>query len=235
MDLKNGYEETLWMLFCQELSLYVTVESLHGGPYIKLEEVGSRGSLRGFNGYGISNLQEALCYFPGERKEEFKEFLKQFTLYYLQNGHLSFNYMERKFKPGMPYFDFMIDISNSFIEFFNTQGHREDKDMLFDRKVVAEAFAANDKFYNIGETPHDDFSQYEGQRILTFKGEDKLLRIERGEEVQMETTLLLQQKIAMFILCSILKIVNYRYRNGYNQNTREDSSSSSTYQTVCYL
>jgi len=33
-DLKNNYEEALWMLFCQELSLYVTVES-HWWPIHK--------------------------------------------------------------------------------------------------------------------------------------------------------------------------------------------------------
>ena len=34
-----GFDETKWMLFCHELSLYVTVESLEGVPYNHLENV----------------------------------------------------------------------------------------------------------------------------------------------------------------------------------------------------
>jgi hypothetical protein len=42
LELKNNCDSTEWMLFCQELSMYVTVESLRGGPYIRMETIGSK-------------------------------------------------------------------------------------------------------------------------------------------------------------------------------------------------
>ena len=40
VTLKNNYDETTWMLFCQELSVYVTVESIIGGPWRRMENIG---------------------------------------------------------------------------------------------------------------------------------------------------------------------------------------------------
>ena len=39
--LKNDYDEATWMLFCQELSMYVTVESISGGPYRRMDNIGN--------------------------------------------------------------------------------------------------------------------------------------------------------------------------------------------------
>ena len=242
MDLKNGYEEALWMLFCQELALYVTVESLRGGPYFRLETIGSRHKLPDYRDYvTVDSVKSFSSLWVRSHVDEncFYEKLKIFTKYYLEHGHLSFNYRDGRFVPGMPYFDFIIDISNSFIDFYNSHSSRliDDVEKLYDAGILKKAFAANNEFYdNSNMDVHSDFSSYEGHPVLIFKGETKTLHIEREEEVHMEVTTLLHHNMAMYILSSILKIINYRYRNEHTTNTgRASEDSSSSYQTVIYL
>ena len=249
LDLKNGYEETVWMLFCQELALYVTVESLRGGPYFRMEQIGSEHKLYGYDGYDSNgrDFNELSSFWRvssrnennPQKEADFKKILKQFTIYYLEHGHLALSYKNERFVQGMPYFDYMIDISNSFVDFFNQYGHREDVPKLYERCFVVKALAANNMFYeNRTSVSQHDFSEYEGQNILTFKGEQKNLHIEQESEVHTETTLLLNHKIAMFILHNVLKIINYRYRNEYNRKQLGSNSSTGvapTYQTVIYL
>ena len=242
MDLKNGYEETLWMLFCQELSLYVTVESLRGGPYFRMEQIGSEVRLSGFMDYnssfqsfdslsGFTTYTTASCAI-------FKDLLKTFTIYYLHNGHLALSYKDGRFIQGMPYFDFMVDISNCFIDFFNTYGDGESVSGLYSRGILTPAIAANNQFYSVRNRVPHDLSRYEGEPMFEFKGEMKHLHIETGHEGSREEIRLLHYKIAMFILYNLLKIINYRYKNEYNSKQLGDSSSTavaSTSQTVVYL
>ena len=228
VELKNNNTEVTWMLFCQELSMYVTVESLTGGPYRKLEAVGVSHLLYNYSGF---NSNTTITYYD---EGDFYDKLKQFVLYYLQHGHLTFIYQNGVFKQGFSYFDYMIDISNTFIEWFNQNGNRESLARLYRKKVLIKAYAADRKFYECTTTTEFDASQIEGTFILKFKGQDIGLHILQVRQAQMEETTLLCQDIAMFILRNILKIINYRYKNGHN-NREGAESTAPTYQTVYYL
>lgn len=241
MDLKNNYEESLWMLFCQELALYVTVESLRGGPYFRLETIGSEHELYGFDEFDNAIQEMSVLYgsfhIPTDEKEQFKQRIKYFTLYYLKHGHLSLNYKDGTFIQGMTYFDFMVDISNAFIDFFNKRGTHDEVEKLFNRRIIVKAKISNGLFYeNVAMTRHD-FSSLEGRDMFSFKGEMKHLHIEPDGEMRSEITILLHHKIAMYILCSILKTINYRYRNEYNKLLGNSSAANiaPAYQNVIYL
>ena len=41
-NLMNEYDLDIWLLFCIELEAYLRVESLEGGPYIRLESIGKK-------------------------------------------------------------------------------------------------------------------------------------------------------------------------------------------------
>ena len=93
--LKSEYDETTWMLFCQELSLYVTVESISGGPYRRLESV--RGSMQQLFSYKY-------C-FQGTNLYQFNHFFthsifKDFIKYYIEYGHLTLSFNRGKFTYG---------------------------------------------------------------------------------------------------------------------------------------
>ena len=228
VELKNNNTEATWMLFCQELSMYVTVESLTGGPYRKLEEVGVSRPLYNYREF---SSKTSLSYY---NEGDFYDRLKQFILYYLEHGHLTFVYQNGMFKQGFSYFDYMIDISNSFIEWFNQNGNAERLAKLYRKKELIKAYAADGKFYECTSVSEFDSSQVEGTTVLRFKNQDIGLRILQVRQSQMEETTLLCQDIAMYILQNILKIINYRYRNEYN-NRQGAENSAPTYQTVYYL
>ena len=239
MDLKNEYEEAVWMLFCQELSLYVTVESLAGGPYIKMEEIGASKELKRFRDFTeVNSIAEFKSAF-NRRSFAFDDMVKEFTLWYLQHGHLKFNYSQERFKCGQPYYDFMLDISNSFIEWFNLFGNRETLPSLYSSDMILKVKVAQGKFYKISTTDPINTSDVEGRPVLTFKGEIKTLHIEPPVFSNNEhITTILHHDMAMYILGRILRIINYRYCNEHNKLPESGSTqegTSSTYKTVFYL
>ena len=238
MDLKNGFEDTVWMLFCQELSLYVTVESLRGGPYFRMENIGSRRSLVGFSDFAsnFNHLIELQGFQRNNDERRFKEMLREFIKYYLENGHLSISYKNKSYQSGLSYFDYMIDISNAFIDFFNQSGNRDSLQNLYRDNILVKAFAAGNKFYRTADSISNNNSTLEGTEMFRFKGEMKTLHIIGSSGDEVYETVLLHNDIALFILHSILRIINYRYRNEHNKQIGSNQTgTSTTNQTVCYL
>lgn len=233
-ELKNSNDELTWMLFCEELARYVTVESLTGGPYRKLEEIGSAEKLKDYTDFTetYSTLRE--FYRHDNTPSDFYAWLKEFAVFYLQHGHLCFNYQNGSFKQGLSYFDYIIDISNAFIEWFNMTGNRAQIDSLFNSDTLIRSFAADGKFYKARRTSSLDASRFEGAQVLRFKGRNITLHIEVEQETELETTILLNHKIAMYILQNVLKIINYRYKNEHT-NTTGGEAIAPTYRTVIYL
>jgi hypothetical protein len=234
-NISEGFDETKWMLFCHELSLYVTVESLAGIPYNHLENVHLNSVLSSYGKYD-ENYGVALNMCNRVSSLELKEFI----LYYIHNGHLAINYQNGVFKVGMSYFDYMIDISNSFIEYFNT--HFDNKHIAqqcFDHCVLYHSIASNGHFFdpNTSDTI-PDVSQYVGKKICIFKGRDVTLRIMEPSKEEPQKTTVLNHGLAMYILNNILKIINYRYTNEYTRQHCQGSTAAlpaTTGQRVYYI
>lgn len=235
--LKTDNDLTLWMMFCQELALYVTVESLAGVPYIKLESIGSwEGTREIFQDYTDAGND-----LPRDVKRDYPEFVEtipSFAAYYLEHGHLTFNFGDNCFTYSMPYYNFIIDISNCFIAWYNEYGDREYTYKLFQSKVLRKVQVADGVFYKDSSLTNFDAEVLAQQKILTFKGQDIMLHVEQHQEMRDAPTLLLNHEIAMYILKNILKIVNYRYTNEHSNNSGTagtQEASASAYQTVIYL
>lgn len=235
--ISEGFDEIRWMLFCEELSRYVTVESLEGVPYNRLENVHLSTIHSEFTGYG-SKYGHSLYTF----QDTFSlETLKDFILYYLQNGNLAINYQTGAFNIGMSYFDYIIDISNSFIEYFNT--HFKDKtlaDTCFSRKILYRVKAANGKFFRADISESDSsVSNYVGSKICTFKGKDITLKIIDAQMTEPQITTVICHGLAMYILDNILKIINYRYTNEHTKQHCGDSNTTAlptpTSQRIYYI
>ena len=231
--ISEGFDETKWMLFCHELSLYVTVESLEGVPYNHLENVHLNGVLSSYGKYD-ENYGRALDHFNSVFS---LVELKEFILYYLHNGHLAINYQNGIFKAGMSYFDYMIDISNSFIEYFNT--HFDDKSIAqkcFDYYVLYHSIASNGHFFDPNTSATiPDVSQYVGKKVCTFKGRDITLRIMEPSNEETQKTTVLNHGLAMYILNNILKIINYRYTNEYTRQHCQAALPATIGQRVYYI
>ena len=131
----------------------------------------------------------------------------------------------------------MIDISNSFIEYFNI--HFDDKSIAqecFDYYVLYHSIASNGHFFD-PNTPAiiPDVSQYVGKKVCTFKGRDITLRIMEPSNEETQKTTVLNHGLAMYILNNILKIINYRYTNEYTRQHCQAALPATIGQRVYYI
>lgn len=233
--LKNDYDEATWMLFCQELSMYVTVESISGGPYHRMETIGNVSLNSMYTGYTFNYAGKAdfLSLFTNDD-------LKKFIHYYLKHGHLSLGYMNSVFTWSMPYYEYIIDISNSFIDFYNkyystTVGNLNN---CFSKGMLKQVIVADGKFYNEGNYNSFDinnFSEYQNKLVLTFKGKEirtTIINNKQGSEATLTTVI--SNSVAMFILQKILRTINFRYKNEHNKYRRNKKVTTAC-ERIIYL
>lgn len=234
--LKNDYDEATWMLFCQELSMYVTVESISGGPYHRMENIGNVSQNLMYSGYTFSYAGKAdfLSLFTNDD-------LKKFIQYYLKHGHLSLRYINNVFTWNMPYYEYIIDISNSFIDFYNKYYSTTASNLnnCFNTGLLKQVIVADGKFYNEGEYNNFDinnFSEYQNKLVLVFKGKEIRTAIINNEQKSEATlTTVINNNVAMFILQKILRTINFRYKNEHNIKYRRNQEVTPACERVIYL
>lgn len=235
--LKTDCDEMTWMLFCEELARYVTVESLTGVPYIRMESVGGTKKDYRFEACLKEEYKRINETYSLEDYGAFKDIAKVFILFYLQNGNLSLNYCDNQFVPGMPFFNYLVDLSNSLIAWINKHTNQELYDNLMQHKVLYSRIIKNGTVLIPDTISEIEAQRYNGMNMLRFKGQDIPLRI-IPDTVDSEnpTVTLVNPNIAMFIIQNILRIINYRFTNGHTTNTSEHSSAAApTYKTVIYI
>lgn len=234
--LKNDYDEATWMLFCQELSMYVTVESISGGPYHRMESIGNISQNSMYTGYNFNFTDKAdfLCQFTNDD-------LKKFIQYYLKHGHLSLGYKNNVFTWSMPYYEYIIDISNSFIDFYNkyystTAGNLNN---CFSKGMLKQVIVADGKFYNEGDYNSFDinnFSEYQDKPVFTFKGKEiRTTIINNKQSSEATLTTVISNNVAMFILQKILRTINFRYKNEHNNKNRGNQEATPACERILYL
>ena len=225
-SLKNECDSLLWMLFCQELSMYVTVESLRGVPYRYLEKVGKLDTapiLRGNAGL-YSNLRQFVNACSSQ-------VLQDFTRYYLDNGHLVIGFCDGEYVNTLSYYDTVMDVSNVFISFYNRYLRDViDYPTLLGYGFLRTVMVKDKKFYGIAGGEDQDYSRNNGRTVCTFKGQTITLEISQINVNRPDTTTIVDPSSCLYIIEQIIKIINYRYGN----NT-DEGDSSSTDQKVFYL
>lgn len=248
--LNNSNDTVMWMLFCEELSRYVTVESLTGRPYQYLEKIGIDYELRHYTDFEssgensvISMVNEAYSISNSHYyldKNALKAMIKDFIQYYLQHGHLTISFEFGKFICGMTYYEYMIDVSNSFIDYYNTKLKADDakKKFLFDSRFLITVFVKNNKFSKIGSVYSNSatIDQYQDKHVLTFKGNDIRTKIIDDDRQKPAETILLNYMCAMYVLDNILKIINYRFKDDRNsKGVSGTETTARTHKTVFYI
>lgn len=106
---------TFWELFCRELDDYTQVESLRGGPYIRLETIGAntrRDKTRNFLNGTDNTLKWQVV--PTARR-------------LLRSGKLKFSYHHHHFDLGMSDTDFAMLATKAAWEIYASQGNTIEK------------------------------------------------------------------------------------------------------------
>ena len=215
--LNMNYDEDTWNMFCLELSKYVTVESIAGGPYRYLEKLGTD--------YMKTGADRFITYLSPNyygRVFNFSNF-KGFVKYFINSKKLKFNYVNESYSIGMSLIEFIVLISNEFIKWYNDQFNKGKLTAKFeDLKrwcILRECIIDNGKiYYDNGRNNVNNYAQYIGKKVCVFKGREITVDITDIAEVKNENkSIILNTQNALYILTIILKVLNYRY--GRNKAT----------------
>ena len=208
-NLSNEFDSDIWRLFCLELSKYVEVESIAGTPYHRLENLGTSNMGAGEDVFRVVNQ---LRY-----DDSIKGIIKEFVPYFIKQGKLKFNYANGSYSIGMSFTEYILVISNEFIDWYNKKFNNKEWRYTFDTlkrsDVLKEGIIANNKiYYENSRRNVNSYAAYNGQRMCTFKGKDVLINIVDINEVKEDNkSIILNTNIALYILSKILRVINYRY------------------------
>lgn len=209
-NLSREFDSDIWRLFCLELSKYVEVESIAGAPYHRLENLGTSNMSTGESVFKVINH---LDYYG----DGIEEMIKDFVSYFIKQGKLKFNYANGSYSIGMSFTEYMLVISNEFIDWYNKKFNNKELRYTFDtlkrKGVLKEGIIANNKiYYENSRRNVNSYAAYNGKRMCTFKGADVLINIVDINEVKEDNkSIILNTNIALYILSKILRVINYRY------------------------
>ena len=210
-NLNKEFDSDIWKLFCLELSKYVEVESIEGTPYHRLESIGSS-NMR--TAEGVFRVTNRLDYYG---ISGIRNLIKDFTLHFINQRKLKFNYANGSYSIGMSFIEYMLVISNEFIDWYNKKFNNKEVTYSFNslkrETVLKEVFIANNKiYYEDSRRNVNLYADYNGKKICTFKGADVLINITDLNEVKKDNkSVILNTNIALYILSKILCVINYRY------------------------
>lgn len=206
-NLNIKFDPDIWKLFCLELSKYVEVESISGGPYHRLENLRSSNSLapNDFSAHNIWN----------HRARNYSV-IRDFTTHFIKSGKLKFDYKNKSYSIGMPFTEYIITISNEFINWYNIQYNKEIYTHTFsDLKnldILRRCIIANNQIYLFDSRFNTErYKQYIGKKVCTFKGKDVLISIDDILDDYSNESIILNIDLALFILTKILYVINYKY------------------------
>ena len=209
-NLNKEFDSDIWKLFCLELSKYVEVESIAGTPYHRLENIGTSNMMIGESVFKVTNH---LDYYG---ISGIRNLIKDFTLHFINQRKLKFNYANGSYSIGMSFIEYMLVISNEFIDWYNKKFNNKEVIYSFDRlkreSILREVIIANNKIYYENYRRNVNlYTGYNGKRMCTFKGEDVLINITDLNEMEDNKSIILNTNIALYILSKILYVINYRY------------------------
>ena len=189
-----------WMLFCYELSKFVTVESLSGGPYRRLET--------------ITNSAEKMDHIGYKRGQRLPKLITNFAKHLILSRKLKFAYKNGSYVLGMTSAECMILVSNEFINWYNKLSDIEEEQKGYvRRRYMKLGVVSKGHIYDTLRplSSLENVSEHIGKPVCTFKGREIKLRITGGISVASDRSLFLSENTISEILSVILEVINLKY------------------------
>lgn len=201
-----------WGLLCYELSKYVTVESLEGVPYRRLESVGAyRAGARNDTINYIESMPRFYQY------EITQNLLGEFISSFLNKYDLKFSFYNGRYDIGEPTTSLWIKLSKAFSEWYNEQFiqgkvssnlYRLSSSGILHKYIIADGIVYSPQ----GLENLDSVRCRNGAEMFVFKGEMVRLRITGIEEItDTSITYLVDHSILDYLVTIILEVINYKY------------------------
>lgn len=224
-SLKVRFNAQLWGLFTYELAKYVTIESVDGRPYIRLESVGQGDLDEGMNSVNtnnIINLSTTVQYI-----------LKKFIKYHADKGGWKLKYVNGQYSLGENAVTAIVNISNSFIAFLNqnTLTIALPLQYCIQKGILGHYIVTNNRIYRVTSNNRniDSAIAISGKTLFKFKGKDVKLNIITGNNTVTNSSLLLTKRYCEAIITLVLNLINYKYgrtsQNGSSQGQIEISET----------
>ena len=201
-----------WRLFCFELSRYVTIESLAGGPYAKLTSVTDQDNLPQI----VSNI-----FYSEKNYDESPEYSKMLNDFFIQLPNidiLKFNY-NNTYRFALNNLELLVFISNAFITWYNQSSYRfmpncTLKDML-KLDLLLQVTIENNIIRKLWKKESLSIEEEISEATLFyFKGQEiKLSLIDEDNIDSQLKYLLLNPKYISFYITKLINIINYGYNN----------------------
>lgn len=181
--LNSDYDINRWMGMIAELRQIVRVESLAGGPYIKLSTIQD-----GFE--ELKSFSVALV------NKKLKPLIKS----YIRSGRTKWGFIGYNYCLGTTFVEWLIDFTAYYKEY--------KKHFPNTPNIIKPTYIRNNKvFVQSGYTTPIDYNQYIGKHVLFFKGEDIKLNILDSED-DVQKLDLVDYNIGASILNHLLNTLN---------------------------
>lgn len=198
----EGNEEA-WRMFVWELDKYVHIESLNGGPYIKIRNV--------YNSDRKSSPNR-VTFNMTETNYSSNPIVSSFIKYTLEHNVLKISYQNNKYTLGENITKAWLDLSNQFIVWYNNLDNHSSHSWEDASKALLKAVYTDYGIQiNNPSTSYDsDLATHVGEPVLTFKGQEVLLK-----DVNVATTptkiLVLKRDILDYIIYKLISYINLNY------------------------
>lgn len=214
----------VWQLFCWELDKYVHIESLEGGPYRRLKNVGM------FN--GRSNNYDCILVNTVMPVTKYTVLTQKFVKYLLSSNILEFSYSNGTYTIGWSFTDIILKISNCFIDWFNKSINNQlrkeyTKTIMLRDDYLKEAFIGNDSLiFKTEAASSNNILSYLGIEVLKFKGKPVYFTINKCNLLSVNPYLILNPNVIGYILYKILRFLNTYYGKEIQIQKTKSSDSS---------
>lgn len=205
-SLVLNFNEALWNLFCLELDNFTKVESLKGVPYIKMSVLTNNEVRKELF------VENYFVYNDAVFATNVQIMMRQFIVDFIVQKKLKFNYFNESFGFAMSYLEYLLLVSNSFIEWYNAK-ILEGKDYSLEN-VLDEYIIENNCLYKLKLESYDT-TNLQGMSLFKFKDKIVTLNIlkEDDNDYSQNTVRLLNIDLANKLYHVILETLNYRYGN----------------------
>lgn len=217
--LRTSSKKDIWELFCLELDRFTQVESLSGGPYHRLENLGNNTKTINLGTYTINiepTIQECFNSFNLNSSINLNYFLN----YLFKSNVIKFAFKYNSYCLGMSEKDFIIKVSNCFIEWYNKNEfyNIHNTDYLISHNILLQC-KINDKGKLVGKDSRTAINSRHpiSRKVCTFKGKDVLLNIYVSKNNE-NFILILNTEFLSILLLRILQLINFGYGKGQSKS-----------------
>lgn len=213
----------LWPLFCLELERYVEVESLSGGPYLRLENI----SLRVNSEFKVNDFNNCYHSFPIMLDAKTKYLINRFIEIIIEKKAIPFVFNNNIYTVGDNFVNTAIKLSNIFIDFYNNEYIKRVEDPviiedLFRTSILYHGIIEGESIKYKGIASNNDGIAVNGKVLFKFKGEDVKLRIYSYNQEVEDLPIFINNNIISSIVYNFLTFINHADK--YKQLTSETTS-----------